>query len=59
MIWLIGNKGMLGYEVEKLLKKNNLSYVASDKEVGVTNYQILKEFIKKRRKGLFVPPKLI
>ena len=55
MIWLIGNKGMLGNDVEKLLKKNNLSYVASDKEVGVTNYQILKEFIKKRTKGVICP----
>ena len=59
MIWLIGNKGMLGNDVEKLLKENNLSYFTSDKEVGLTNYQILKEFIKKRIKGLFVPPKLI
>ncbi len=46
MIWLIGNKGMLGQEVEKLLKRKKLSYLASDKEVDITNYQILKEFIK-------------
>jgi len=58
MIWLIGNKGMLGNDVEKLLKENNLSYVASDKEVGVTNYQILKEFIKKRKRGYLSLPSL-
>lgn len=45
MIWLIGNKGMLGQDVEKLFKKN-LSYLASDKEVDIADYQILKEFTK-------------
>jgi len=44
MIWLIGNKGMLGSEVEKLLKKNNLSYMASDREVDITNYTALENY---------------
>jgi hypothetical protein len=26
MIWLIGNKGMLGSEVEKLLKERGITY---------------------------------
>ena len=46
MIWLIGNKGMLGQEVEKLFKRKRLSYFASDKEVDITNYPILQEFTK-------------
>jgi len=46
MIWLIGNKGMLGQEVEKLFKRKGLSYLASDKEVDITNYPILQEFTK-------------
>ena len=46
MIWLIGNKGMLGQEVEKLFKRKKLSYLASDKEVDITNYSRLKEFTK-------------
>lgn len=46
MIWLIGNKGMLGQDVEKLLKRKRLSYLASDKEVDITNYTILQEFTK-------------
>ncbi len=46
MIWLIGNKGMLGQEVEKLFKRKRLSYLASDKEVDITNYPRLKEFTK-------------
>jgi len=46
MIWLIGNKGMLGQEVEKLFTRKGLSYLASDKEVDITNYPILQEFTK-------------
>jgi len=46
MIWLIGNKGMLGQEVERLFKRKRLSYLGSDKEVDITNYPILKEFTK-------------
>ena len=46
MIWLIGNKGMLGQDVETLFKRKRLSYLASDKEVDITNYPILQEFTK-------------
>jgi len=46
MIWLIGNKGMLGQEVEKLLKRKKLTYLVSDKEVDITDYPILQEFTK-------------
>jgi len=46
MIWLIGNKGMSGQEVEKLFKRKKLSYLASDKEVDITDYPILQEFTK-------------
>jgi len=46
MIWLIGNKGMLGQDVGKLLKRKRLFYLASDKEVDITNYPILQEFTK-------------
>ena len=46
MIWLIGNKGMLGQDVEKLFKRKRLSYLASDKEVDITNYPILQEWTK-------------
>jgi len=46
MIWLIGNKGMLGNEVEELLKKNNLPYTASDQEIDITNYDLLKNYVE-------------
>ena len=44
MIWLIGNKGMLGTEVERLLKKNQLDYIASDREVDITNLEQIYTF---------------
>jgi dTDP-4-dehydrorhamnose reductase len=44
MIWLIGNKGMLGTDVELLLKDKN--YIASDNEIDITNINVLKNFIK-------------
>jgi dTDP-4-dehydrorhamnose reductase len=36
MIWLVGNKGMLGSEVEALLRSAGAPYLASDREVDVT-----------------------
>ena len=49
MIWLIGNKGMLGYEVEELLNKNNLPYTASDQEIDITDFSILVQYIKNKK----------
>lgn len=42
MIWLIGNKGMLGSEVEKLFKKNNLTFLSSGREVDITDYSVIE-----------------
>ena len=44
MIWLIGNKGMLGNDVEKLLKERGLIYWASDYEVDISDYEALEKF---------------
>ncbi|MHC2995226.1 MAG: dTDP-4-dehydrorhamnose reductase [Candidatus Atribacteria bacterium] len=44
MIWLIGNKGMLGSDIERLLKEQGLVYWTSDKETDITNYQALEDF---------------
>src|SRR5450759_4943156 len=44
MIWLIGNKGMLGREVEALLQKKELAYIASDQEIDITNLDELQIF---------------
>lgn len=44
MIWLIGNKGMLGNDVEKLLKERGLTYWGSDNEVDITDCKTLEHF---------------
>ncbi len=49
MIWLIGNKGMLGNEIEKLLKERRLTYCASDKEVDISDYKALEKFGKDKK----------
>ncbi len=49
MIWLIGNKGMLGNDVEKLLKERKLAYWASDKEVDIGDYKALEKFGKDKK----------
>jgi len=49
MIWLIGNKGMLGNDVEKLLKERGFTYCASDKEVDISDYKALEKFGKDKK----------
>jgi dTDP-4-dehydrorhamnose reductase len=49
MIWLIGNKGMLGNNVEKLLKERGFIYWASDKEVDISDYKVLEKFGKDKK----------
>jgi dTDP-4-dehydrorhamnose reductase len=36
MIWLVGNRGMLGTEMEKLLREKGVPYIASDREIDIT-----------------------
>ena len=49
MIWLIGNKGMLGNDVEKLLKERGFNYWASDNEVDIGDYKALEKFGKDKK----------
>ena len=49
MIWLIGNKGMLGNDIEKLLKERVLTYYTSDKEVDIGDYKALEKFGKDKK----------
>ncbi len=44
MIWLIGNKGMLGREVEALLQEKELAYLATDQEIDITSLDELRRF---------------
>lgn len=44
MIWLVGNKGMLGTELELILRENQIDLVGTDKEISITDYDMLKVF---------------
>jgi len=46
MIWLSGNKGMLGTELSLLLEKSGYSFVGTDREVDITNPAALEKFIQ-------------
>ena len=45
MIWLVGNRGMLGSEVESQAKQADLEYIATDREVDVTNPVAVSDFL--------------
>ncbi len=44
MIWLVGNRGMLGTEVHRRLQARNLEHVATDLDVDITDRQALSAF---------------
>jgi dTDP-4-dehydrorhamnose reductase len=44
MIWLVGNRGMLGSEVHRRLQAEKLDHVATDLEVDITDPQALSAF---------------
>jgi len=49
MIWLIGNKGMLGSEVERLLRKSNLTFLSSGREVDITDYSAIERHGREKK----------
>jgi dTDP-4-dehydrorhamnose reductase len=46
LIWLIGNKGMLGTELSLLLEKSGLLFTGTDREVDITDAAALENFAK-------------
>lgn len=46
MVWLIGCNGMLGTELSRQLKENNIDFIGTDRNVDITNIDILKDFVK-------------
>jgi dTDP-4-dehydrorhamnose reductase len=44
MIWLIGNKGMLGSEIARQLSENKIDFVGTDIDVDITSYDALATF---------------
>ena len=48
MIWLIGNKGMLGSEIARQLLENKIDFVGTDIDVDITSYDALSTFAKNK-----------
>ena len=46
MIWLIGNRGMLGTEVARQLEENKIDFISSDCEVDITDFSAVDLFVK-------------
>lgn len=54
MIWLVGNRGMLGTEVERLLRERGLAYVATDVELDITSPAAVEAFAAEHRPDLVI-----
>ncbi|MBO7639425.1 MAG: dTDP-4-dehydrorhamnose reductase [Treponema sp.] len=46
MIWLIGNRGMLGTEVARQLEENKIDFISGDCEVDITDFSAVDLFVK-------------
>ena len=54
MVWLIGNKGMLGNEVCRTLLKNKIDFVGTDSEVSILDSTALESFAAKKEVSFIV-----
>ena len=54
MIWLIGNRGQLGRDVEKLLVERREKFVSSDTEMDIRDRDSLKSFVSGKEIGWIV-----
>ena len=48
MIWLIGNRGMLGSDVSRELVSRGLTTIGSDQEIDITDPAVIREFARGR-----------
>ena len=49
MIWLTGNQGMLGSEVESQLMNNGTTFIGTDREVDITRADAISDFFSKNK----------
>jgi dTDP-4-dehydrorhamnose reductase len=52
VIWLIGNKGMLGTELSLLFESQGLAYISTGRELDITNGEALLKFAQQQRKSI-------
>ncbi len=48
MIWLVGDKGMLGTELAAVLRSRGMAFVGSDREVDIRDLAALRRFLRER-----------
>ena len=51
MIWLIGSAGMLGKELAAMLASRGMKFIATDREVDITDPESIDSFIKETAKS--------
>jgi dTDP-4-dehydrorhamnose reductase len=49
MIWLVGNRGMLGTDVEHMLSRSGKEYTVTDREVDITTLSALESFMSDQK----------
>lgn len=48
MIWLIGNSGLLGQEIESMLKREKFQYIGTGHQIDITNIDAIRKFSKNK-----------
>lgn len=48
MIWLVGNKGMLGTELALLLESQKIAFVGTDRDVSILDMEAMRSFVKNK-----------
>ena len=49
MVWISGNKGMLGTELSILLEKNGLPFFGTGREVDITSFPVLRDYTSNKK----------
>lgn len=58
MIWVIGNKGMLGSEVCRQLEEKKYNWVGTDRDVDITSIDALEGFAESVETNAYFPSKI-
>ena len=58
MIWVIGNKGMLGSEVCRQLAEKKYNFTGTDREVDITDIDALEGFVDSVETNAYFPSKI-
>ncbi len=54
MIWLVGNKGMLGTEISRQLEEKGIDFTGTDREVDFTDFSAVENFVREKKIGFII-----